>query len=286
MTSLISSYHTGSMDTSAECTTQNKLNACVLSLQNLVEEWKPDETNQGYIDYTLEPTIYYFGYTKDIKNKPAEETPVICNIGSLSVQIGKIDTKGIFITTLKNETKENISQYIYVSVQTEDYKGTVVPTPSSTHIDIPYNTKEETDDNAVITENGIKELWNVTTYYNIHWVDEPGWIPGPGGEPTINRPPEGEYDPPSWGSGWFYSYSPWYVWLHVEDGICKDRYNNVCNYHGDIIQPYYPPTDPIYVNGYWAATKQTRKYYIKKTERKLDLTNWKMSFQIRLKKEK
>ena len=49
MTSLISSYHTGSMDTSAECTTQNKLNACVLSLQNLVEEWKPDETNQGYI---------------------------------------------------------------------------------------------------------------------------------------------------------------------------------------------------------------------------------------------
>lgn len=285
MTSLVSSYHKGSLDNSSESVTQQKLNACILALQNMVDEWKPDETEQDYIDFTLEPTLYYYGFTKDVGAKPSQETPVLVNIGQSTIAIGKIDNKGIFITTKKAEEKEHINKYEYVSIQTEDWKGTQVPTPSSSHTDFPYYKKTETEDDAVLIEDGTKSLWNVTTYYNIHWVDESGWIPGPGGEPTIDRPHESEYNPPDWGSGWFYSHSPWYVWLHVVDSNVEDRYHNICDYNGTILQPYYPPTDPIYVLGYWAARKQTRAYYLYDFERTLDLSKYKLSFNIRLRKE-
>lgn len=171
MTPLVSSYHTG-VDGTKESATQQKLNACLISLQNLVQDWKPDETEQNYVDIEMKPTLYYFGLTKTFDVKPKEETPIICNIGSLSLNVGKIDNKGVFIGTMKGETKEHLSDYTYVSLQTSDIESETQPHNSSVHTDSPYNNTEKTDDGAVITDSGTRSLYTNTYYYNVRWDTE------------------------------------------------------------------------------------------------------------------
>lgn len=169
MTPLVSSYHTG-VDGTKESATQQKLNACLISLQNLVEDWKPDETEQDYVDIELKPTLYYFGLTHTFEGiSPKEETPIICNVGSLSLNVGKIDNKGIFIGTMKGETKQNVSDYTYISLQTTDIESETQPHDSSSHTDEPYNKTEKTDDGAVITDAGTRSRYTDIHYYNVHW---------------------------------------------------------------------------------------------------------------------
>lgn len=169
MTPLVSSYKEGSLDTSSTSNTQQKLNACIMSLQNMVDEWVPDETSQGYADYTLEPTLYYFGLTRNVPVLPAQEVPIICNVGSLLLNVGKIDIKGVLIMELKSELKEDISDYGYISLSTTSWEGEAKPTNSKTHVDEPYEHTEETEDGAVIKDVGTLQTWTKTTYYDVHY---------------------------------------------------------------------------------------------------------------------
>ena len=131
MTSFISSYNSGGMDTSAEAMTEQKLNACIKSLESLVEEFTPSETDQGYFEFNLEDQLYYYGFNKTLDYKPHEESPVIIGIGPIDVLIGKIDRNGVFSTSLTNETNEHLTDYKFISVETEQYKGPESTTPPS-----------------------------------------------------------------------------------------------------------------------------------------------------------
>ena len=169
MTPLVSSYKEGSLDASSASSTQQKLNACIMSLQNMVDEWVPDETSQGYADYTLEPTLYYFGLTRNVPVLPAQEVPIICNVGSLLLNVGKIDIKGVLIMELKSELKEDISDYGYISLSTTSWEGEEKPTNSKSHVDSPYEHTEETSDGAVIKDVGTLQTWTKITYYDVHY---------------------------------------------------------------------------------------------------------------------
>ena len=172
MTSFISSYNTGAMNSSAEAMTEQKLNACIKSLESLVEEFKPEETNQGYFDFSINDQLYYYGFTKQLDYTPQSETPIICDIGKLSLVIGKVDVHGVFITTMLNETNEHLTDYKFISVNTESYTGPKSSSPPSppqgSDSTQSYSISDnETINGATITDSGTRTRHTVTSYYNL-----------------------------------------------------------------------------------------------------------------------
>ena len=172
MESYVSSW-SGAENGSNHAMSQAKLNACIKSMNDMIDTFEPDETKQDYGELLLENVQYYYGLTKQF-DAPSEEMPITDTIGEYAIVIGKLDHKGNFITTLGVLTSDHLTDYQLTYVNTESYIGPSqvnppMPSASETIENEPINDTIS-DKGAVITDVGTKSLHTLITYYDLRLV--------------------------------------------------------------------------------------------------------------------
>lgn len=128
METYVTSY-SGAENATKTAMTQQKLNACIKSLNDLVDTFEPLVTEQDYGELDIVDQTYYQGYTKKLEMPPDGETPILAQIGNQLLSVGVIDSNGVFTVTRPSLSSSTINRFRFGDVNTTLYIGSDVRGP-------------------------------------------------------------------------------------------------------------------------------------------------------------